>query len=270
MAEVAGLLGYARPRCGGGICEEALFYAWGWTKRSFTTDQWFRSPDNQRGLKEFAVRFVNEYIRQNTSELIERIDIVEHEDIVEHAAEERLIYRQACHDQGLFDLTEGYKHLNLNVRAELLKRCAHFDMGEAAESTLSAVDTLGNLKRDRVEKLEQQVWVEVARAISLRLWDSANKRALCSRTEQYLNSKALMERVTSALVEDVEHQLRLFADCVESTLWPLQQSLRVAVKTMTEVGAVLVRPKVCLLQPIPDTEHYRDDRQRHAIVHAVA
>ena len=59
---------------------------------------------------------------------------MEREELVGHTSEERLIYRQACHDHGVFDLTAGYGLMDLGANEDVLKRCAHFDMAETIES----------------------------------------------------------------------------------------------------------------------------------------
>ena len=63
---------------------------------------------NQEQFKEAAQSFADHHIRQNSSKLIGRIAVVEREELVGHTSEERLIYRQACHGHGVFDLTAGY------------------------------------------------------------------------------------------------------------------------------------------------------------------
>ena len=278
VAEVAGLLGYTRPRVRGDVFGKALFYAWTRQRQRscqrWQAEHWFAAPANQDRLKAQAERFVAEYIRQNTSELIERIGIVEHEELVEHTPAERMIYRQACHDRGVFELTQGYSHVSLHARAELLKRCAHFDMGErAAESAMSAVNTLGQRKRDRVGTVERQLWIEVARTKLFRAWDSTGKEAVRSARVQHPDAQALVDRLLSSSVEDVERRLAQIAPVAEPAdpeSGPLTQSLRATVKLVAQDGALRVRPEVRLVQPIPEHEYYRDDRKRHVVVHAVA
>ena len=59
---------------------------------------------------------------------------MEREELVGHTSEERLIYRQACHDHCVFDLTAGHGLMDLGANEDVLKRCAHFDMTETIES----------------------------------------------------------------------------------------------------------------------------------------
>eukprot|EP00747_Dinoflagellata_sp_TGD_P121807 gnl/TRDRNA2_/TRDRNA2_173490_c2_seq10.p1 gnl/TRDRNA2_/TRDRNA2_173490_c2~~gnl/TRDRNA2_/TRDRNA2_173490_c2_seq10.p1 ORF type:complete len:784 (-),score=89.47 gnl/TRDRNA2_/TRDRNA2_173490_c2_seq10:1572-3902(-) len=144
VVEVAGLLGCTMPCKDGGIFEKALYYGSNTRSAHPNSTAWFEA--NQLCLQEAAAKFVQEHIRQNASELVEQIGVVEHEELVDHTSEERLIYRQACHDQGIFDLADGYSHISLLSREVLLKRCAHFDMGEAVESATAAVTRLGDKK----------------------------------------------------------------------------------------------------------------------------
>ena len=267
VAEVAGLLGYAHPSEVGNAFEKALYYAW--NPQSGSGQWWFAQQDHQRRLKEMAEGFVEGYIRQNTSALVERIGIVEHEELVEHAPEERLIYRQACHDKGVFDLRAGYAHISLDARAELLKRCAHFDMGEAAESASSAVNTLGELKREWVEKVEQQLWVEVARTRLFNAWDPSGKHALRSASVQHPDAQATVARVLASSVEEVERHLARVASSTAPNSGKLQRSLWTIVTETARDGGQRLRPEVRLDQPVKETEYYRDDRERHAVVHAV-
>eukprot|EP00746_Dinoflagellata_sp_MGD_P001530 gnl/MRDRNA2_/MRDRNA2_102897_c0_seq1.p1 gnl/MRDRNA2_/MRDRNA2_102897_c0~~gnl/MRDRNA2_/MRDRNA2_102897_c0_seq1.p1 ORF type:complete len:1184 (+),score=191.76 gnl/MRDRNA2_/MRDRNA2_102897_c0_seq1:98-3649(+) len=260
VAEVAGLLSSASPSAEGNILAKALY--WGSNLRASTAgaSDFFASCKSQ--LEAVAENFVKGYIRQNTSDLIEQIGIVEHDELVEHTSEERLIYRQACHDQGIFNLADGYNHMSLASRAVLLKRCSHFDM-EDADSATSAVNRLGNNKREWLDKLEKQLWLEVARAMQFKLWNSKVQEAIRSTNVQHPDAKAVKECVLSSAVEDVKSHLP------DITLG-LEQSLRVAVKMHAQDGSLRLRPEVRLVQPIQENEYYKEDRHRHLIVHEVA
>ena len=50
----------------------------------------------------------------------------------------------------------------------------------------------------------------------------------------------------------------------------LTQSLRLTVKVLAQDGELRLRPEVRLVQPIREDAYYKDDRQRHLVVHAVA
>jgi hypothetical protein len=106
-----------------------------------------------------------------------------------NTSEERLIYRQACHDQCIFDLADGYSDIILRARAELLKRCAHFDMGQTADCVDSAIESLGTRKRERVDNLEQQLGLEVARMRVFKMWESKGKDILFSATRLHDDAK---------------------------------------------------------------------------------
>ena len=58
----------------------------------------------QKKLHEECQAMISGFVRQNSSALVEAIAVREHTEFVEHTVEERLIYRQACHDHGVFDL----------------------------------------------------------------------------------------------------------------------------------------------------------------------
>ena len=58
----------------------------------------------QQKLREECQVMIHGFVRQSSSSLAEAIAIREHHEFVEHTAEERLIYRQACHDHFVFDL----------------------------------------------------------------------------------------------------------------------------------------------------------------------
>eukprot|EP00439_Symbiodinium_sp_Y106_P016894 s2553_g2.t1 len=134
VAEVANLLGFANAtKAQAQIMATASYWGNSMRRRMNPSQKWF--CENQEKLqatwREAAEAFVANHVRQSSSQLIERIGVKEYEVFVDHTSEERLIYRQACHDQGIFDLASGYCEITTEARQELLKRCAHFDLGEA-------------------------------------------------------------------------------------------------------------------------------------------
>ena len=69
---------------------------------------------------------------------------------------ERIIYRQACHEESVYDLEGGYDRVDILVRQRLLYRCAHFDMSDDAQTDSQAVTKLGErLKQKKEDVLEQ-------------------------------------------------------------------------------------------------------------------
>jgi len=273
VAEVAGLLGYTVPCKNGNVVAQSLHYGSSVMCSHNATKEFFANESKQRALYEIAEKFVEEHIRQNTSDLVEQIGIAQHEELVDHTPEERLIYRQACHDQGIFDLAAGYSQISLAAREELLKRCAHFDMGQAAESASSAVDGLGAQKREWVNKVENQLWVEVARARVFHVWDSKGKEALRTAKVVHPKTKELIECILASSVEGVGSKLSAIAPPAESVnpgLGMLKQAMQVEVKLLQQDGSFRLRPEVRLIQPIGEKEYYKDDHHRHAVVHAVA
>ena len=105
------------------------------------------------------------------------------------------MYCQACRDHGAFDLTLGYGLTDLGAKEDLLKRRAHFDMAETTESASSAVSRLGNEKREWVAKIEEQLWIEAARARLLNMWNSTTKNAASAVRIEHPDAKDLVERV---------------------------------------------------------------------------
>ena len=116
----------------------------------------------QQELKKALQVFLSRFVRQNTSQRIENIQIERHDRFIDLTKEERFIYRQACRDHGLYSITKEYEEVTQKAREELLKRCTHFDMGESI-SAQRAIQGLGNDKRQRVANLERQIEIESCR-----------------------------------------------------------------------------------------------------------
>ena len=133
-------------------------------ERSKDAQTWRSDKAIQMELETEARRFMDDYVRQNSSKLVDAIQIEEHERFLEHTAEERLIYRQACHDLGIFDLEAGYDTVDLQSRAELLQRCAHFSSKILGVDATLAIKNLGEVTKQRIEDVKQQLRVECARA----------------------------------------------------------------------------------------------------------
>eukprot|EP00929_Paragymnodinium_shiwhaense_P064962 TRINITY_DN32616_c0_g1_i3.p1 TRINITY_DN32616_c0_g1~~TRINITY_DN32616_c0_g1_i3.p1 ORF type:complete len:1241 (+),score=264.55 TRINITY_DN32616_c0_g1_i3:81-3803(+) len=270
VAEVAALLGYAKCRDDGNIMSEAIHHQASCRATSTRSKEWFENPEIQRGLNDAADYYVKTYIRQNTSALIEQIGIVEHAEIVVHTPEERIIYRQACHDHGAYNFADGYDQMTLDARAFLLKRCAHFDffdMNVGAGDATQAVDSLGKRKREWLKSVEQQLWLEVARARAMGFWRPA---AISGVETQHAEAKSFAARLAASTVEEVETQLATFAPLDAASPGKLKQSLALETKMLRQDGTAQMRPTVRLIQPLKDTEYYKDDRDRHLVVHTVA
>jgi len=235
------------------------------------TQAWF--DRNAAGLMVAAKDFVDKFIRQNTSALVDKIGIEEHEQMVEHTHEERLIYRQACHDQGIFDLADGYTHISLKARKELLKRCAHFDMGQA-DSADSAVLQLGQRKRSWLLRVEAQLYLELARASALGCWTQELKPELAARLPSlHAEVKSMVEPLLAMTAGELQGKMVRDVDpsgnrAPEAAA--LQMALRLSVTSMTADGELRLRPLACLQQPVPESEYFVDDSQRHLVVHSVA
>ncbi|OLQ03141.1 DNA repair protein RAD5 [Symbiodinium microadriaticum] len=306
VAELAGLLNYieASEDESKHPMSKALLFNHFTKKQGGEALRWFRDPQTVRRLNADAQRFVDKYIRQNTSDLVESIRVQEHEEVVEHTSEERLIYRQACHDRGIFDLRDGYTHLCLQARAELLKRCAHFDMGEGrAGCAGSAIEQLGSSKHTWRKKVEAQLWIELARATGFGFWTQEAKAKIRDELPPtHPEVTALLEEMFTASNEELlQRKVKVWTasgeeaaftpaerfqgarpNCVfklgdrglgyysEAGDTALQLCLRLCVKLETQDGELRQRPVARLVQPLPEEEYYTDDRQRHLVVHAVA
>ncbi|CAE7513671.1 RAD5 [Symbiodinium sp. CCMP2456] len=276
VAELAGLLNYieASEDESKHPMSKALWFNHFTKKQGGEALRWFRDPRAVRRLNADAQKFVDKYIRQNTSDLVERIRVQEHEEVVEHTSEERLIYRQACHDRGIFDLRDGYTHLCLKARAELLKRCAHFDMGEGrAGCAGSAIEQLGSSKRTWRKKVEAQLWIELARATGFGFWTQEAKTKIRDELPpSHPEVAALLEEMFKASNEELlQRKVKVWTDSGEEAGdTALQLCLRLCVKMETQDGELRQRPVARLVQPLPEEEYYTDDRQRHLVVHAVA
>eukprot|EP00439_Symbiodinium_sp_Y106_P013106 s1988_g1.t3 len=210
VAEIAGLLNYieASEDDSKHPMSKALWFNHFTKKNCADALRWFGDTGVARRLHADAQKFVDKYIRQNTSDLVEKIRVQEHEEVVEHTSEERLIYRQACHDRGIFDLQNGYTHLSLQDRAELLKRCAHFDMGEGrAGCAGSAIEQLGSSKRTWRKKVEAQLWIELARATGFGVWTQEVKAKVRDELPpSHPEVTALLEEMFSASHEELLHR----------------------------------------------------------------
>lgn len=152
-------------------------------------------------LEAEALTFLKTCVRQNSSKLVDDIGVEEHieypasvcllysvvtaivrsvyvahpcrrhnqliDRYVELTREERIIYRQACHEEGVYDLGRGYEHVDLTVRARLLHRCARFDVSDGAETASQAVTNLGEKVKQEKSKILQQLRLDYYRAAYL-------------------------------------------------------------------------------------------------------
>jgi len=197
-------------------------------------------------------------VRQNTSTLLESIRVVEHEELVEHTLEERLIYRQSCHDNDIFNLESGYEDIGLDARAALLQRCAHFSLNKSVEDVAMALQKLGDAKRERIELVEAQLRVEAARAAALGAWDFARARLQASLPLRHPAATAALRELAQRTCEELR------ADSQAPS------AMEIRLETHDRQGHVRLRPEVRLRQPLRDTECYASPPQRHVVVYTVA
>lgn len=211
---------------------------------------WLESNALTETVERECRAFLDKCVRQNTSAIVGAICCTEHQELIALTPEEKLIYRQACHDQDIFDLASGYDAVGLQARASLLQRCAHFvlDGGEARDSW-DAVQQLGSSKTARIEALEAQLKLEVARSQIFDAWNMAKPvlRRACEGL-RHRDAKAIVAAVLST----------------ERSGCQADDALKLS------LGHSDVHPEVRFVQPVRDAEVYCDSGKRHAILHAAA
>jgi len=218
----------------------------------------FKKQKNvQRVLQDEVRRFLDGCVRQNSSEVVEAIGLEEHLELVHHIAEERLIYRQACHDNGIFDLAHDYGGVSMEVREALLLRCAHFSLdGEDGADASSAVQHLGKSKHERIKAVEQQLHLELQRSALFGVGKEAQAK-LSALTGLHPDAAKSVGEIASASIED------LVAAC-------RKEGLIFEIERYTAEGELRVHPEVKLQQPLKDMECYTNPQHRHAILHELA
>jgi len=255
ILEVADLLHYPALEQSAETMREWLQMIKKWGKEQVA---WRECQDNQAALRTCAQLFLIDVVRQNTSALVESIQVMQHEEFVEHTAEERVIYRQACHDNGVFDLKDGYDEVGLNERAALLQRCAHFSIDTEVQSSEAAVKLLGESKRERIRALEQQLMVEACRAAAFDVWPQCSKAL---RSMEPLRHSTASQYRASVLAMSEDHLRRQSTEVC---------AVQVRKEMLDQHGFERQRPEVHLDQPVKDTEGYMTSQQRHLILHEVA
>ncbi|CAE7818718.1 RAD5B [Symbiodinium sp. CCMP2592] len=215
-----------------------------------------KQEDTQRKLREECQTMILGFVRQNSSALVEAIALREHTEFVEHTVEERLIYRQACHDHGVFDLEAGYGTASAEVRMQLLQRCAHFCLHTDAEDASAAVRLLGASKRARIQALRRQLEMEASRAALLSSWPDMQAGGLQASIRHPEAAKfvgELLESTTQAI----------------KSKDPNLQCLETQIELYDQHGELRLRPEVRLKQPVRDMEVYPRLSDRHTVLHAV-
>lgn len=187
---------------------------------------------------------------------VQAIRIVEHEEFFSHTAEERLIYRQACHDHHILESEAAYQGASLDAKEALLKRCAHFSLDMEACDATAAVRLLGARKRARIQSLQKQLEMEACRAVHLKSWDV---------------SKA-------GLLEGVHHpEAKLFLQKIHgatSAFWAQKHDFKASLELLLDLydkdGQPRLRPEVRFHQPLREADIYQRLAQRHLVQHTVA
>lgn len=156
-------------------------------------------------------------------------------------------------------MVQGYSGVSLENREALLQRCAHFAIGDESDSAGREIQRLGEAKRKRIKDLEEQLYTEAARA-----WELGACQAVpmlrCSLSSAHPDAKSFVEAMLAEI--DVAQGVCPFQ--------PAAGAFKVQVDYYDRNGELRVVPKVRLQQSICESEYYTDDKQRHALVHAVA
>lgn len=217
--------------------------------------KWCEDPEHVAAMRAELQTFLDGHVRQNKSDLVEAIGVREHEELVDLTPEERLLYRQACHDHDIFDLEQGYQDVSVEKRAVLLQRCAHFDLHAAAVSAGDAVRHLGGAKREHLRMASEQLRIELSRAAYFKMLPDAHDAL---RGMQHEKAKPIASTLADLPADVLEKE------CLDS-------NLQVEIEHYDQKGERRSRPEVRLVQPIKEREYLGgSEAHRHAWVHAVA
>ena len=176
---------------------------------------------------------------------------------MQFSVEERFIYRQACHDHGIFDVGQAYDEASVSTREALLKRCAHFWLGGDAQDAGEAVHFLGRDKRACIQRLQQQLEIEAARAAHLSIWEAA-KHGLLAKKNQHAEAQQFI------------HSVYQTSEAAWKSNDPERKSFEMDISLFDRDGFPRIRPEVHFKQPLRDTEVYLRLDCRHVVQHAVA
>jgi len=257
VLEVAELLWYATDGGPDAVLSPAMSKALKYRQSTKTAAKsWLAKTANQEEVQKECQVMIRDFVRQNESTLVKAIRIVEHEEFFSHTAEERLIYRQACHDHHILESEAAYQGASLDAKEALLKRCAHFSLDMEACDATAAVRLLGARKRARIQSLQKQLEMEACRAVHLKSWDV---------------SKA-------GLLEGVHHpEAKLFLQKIHgatSAFWAQKHDFKASLELLLDLydkdGQPRLRPEVRFHQPLREADIYQRLAQRHLVQHTVA
>ncbi|CAL1168735.1 unnamed protein product [Cladocopium goreaui] len=253
VLEVAELLWYATDATAP-FMSEALKHR---KSRKQDSKTWLADEENKQKIHGECQAMIRDVVRQNSSQLVEAIAVQEHEEFVQFTAQERLIYRQACHDHEMFVEQLAYEGASVDTREALLKRCAHFclemDAGDAGE----AVRFLGRRKRAHIEQLQQQLELEACRAAHLSVWESC-KHGLLAHKAQHAEAEKFI------------HEVYQTSEQVWKEKDPEKKSFEMQIVLYDQNGERRLRPEVRFKQPFRDAHVYPRLNFRHLVQHAVA
>eukprot|EP00931_Biecheleriopsis_adriatica_P103463 TRINITY_DN78293_c0_g1_i1.p1 TRINITY_DN78293_c0_g1~~TRINITY_DN78293_c0_g1_i1.p1 ORF type:complete len:1051 (-),score=236.34 TRINITY_DN78293_c0_g1_i1:44-3169(-) len=210
-----------------------------------------------------AQTFLDCCVLQNSSAEVEAIVLEEHVELVNQTQAERAIYRQACHDLDIFDLEQGYEATTLKSRETLLKCCAHFacQAGRrvAESSAQQELERLGDRKQQRIKDVQNQFWLEAARAQALGCWPACQE-------ELQPNKLASFDPSVADFVQ------KMLAEAAEESVLEMKkpEAFAVSVEHYTQDGELRAVPKVFLQQSVSENDVYPDPGKRHVAVHYIA
>jgi hypothetical protein len=106
--------------------------------------------EEDRLITESAKRFLDCYVRQNTSEL-PQIRLEEHTVLVQHTASERALYLAQAHDAPDLSQEDAFSEHNMKAIEKLLKLCSHFQAAvKGAANAEKECLRIGEQKQRRV------------------------------------------------------------------------------------------------------------------------
>ena len=155
---------------------------------------------------------------------------------------ERIIYRQACHEESVYDLEGGYDRVDILVRQRLLYRCAHFDMSDDAQTDSQAVTKLGERLKQKKEDVLEQLRYDSYRALCLGITDDF-----------------------ASQLRGVAHRFPLIESRVIDALGQPQRKLMKALALRNQAS-----DQPALVQPLPPIACYGHAAAVHALTHAIA
>ena len=169
--------------------------------------------ESDRLLTEFAARFLDDYVRQNTAEL-PHIRLEEHVVQITHTAAERALYLGQAHEAPDYQGEEAFRsEENVSALERLLKLCSHFQVGgnEEIQNANEECGRISDQKERRLVRARNQVR-RCARVIIL-LQQSLDKKPKKRRIAWQADLEKMKAKLTAEgdaakeLCQDVEKEV---------------------------------------------------------------